>query len=94
MSDSIIQEIGNILGSAIANNLAKFLKSTVITSVPEVVCDMAGAIFTSLISARECVDDHIILIDVSLDVDEEPVQATAFLLFDEDLANKLIKIKE
>lgn len=90
MADSILQELGNILGSAIANNLADYLQSSVRTSVPEVISDLAGAIFTSIISARECVNDEIILIDISLNVDHTPVECTIFLLFDDDLSEKIL----
>ncbi len=90
LADSILQELGNILGSSIANRLSRYIKRPIMTSTPHVLSDLLGAIFNSIISEREYVDDNLVFIDIALKVDNIPIKCTSFLLFDEDITNKLL----
>lgn len=90
LGNSMLQEIGNIFGTTIANTLSRYLERPVTTSPPDVVQDMSGAIVSSIITHLDQVDDHILLISIQLFTGKKPVECEVFLLFDTELSQQLI----
>ncbi len=46
---SAVQEIANIITSALSNGLVKYLNEPTLPSPPEIICDFSGVIFEGLI---------------------------------------------
>lgn len=90
LAASVLQEMGNILGSNVANSLAALLERMVHTSTPEVVSDLAGAILSGIIAGMESVGDQVLLVDVALTADKEMVDCRVFLFLDETLYETLL----
>lgn len=68
---SALKEAGNILGAAYLNALSDFLGMMLLTSVPGLAIDLAGAVLTcgTILNAEE--SDHLICIDTIFRMDEE-----------------------
>ncbi len=94
MANSLLMEIGNIFGSAIANCLSRYLGSTVRTSVPEIVEDMAGAVVGSVLCSLEEVDDEILVLEMVLLVDGHPTTCAFYVFATPSLNNILLKAME
>ncbi len=60
-TEGTVQEIGNILASSIGNSFAADLGSKLLPTPPQVLCDFAGTIFTSLIFEDGIDNDKILL---------------------------------
>jgi chemotaxis protein CheC len=86
---SLLQELGNILGSTVANVLAELMAHPVHTTTPEVVCDLAGAIISTALASLHDVDDEVLLLDVPLALMGQSLDCVVFLLFDTDLSDSL-----
>jgi chemotaxis protein CheC len=82
LTEGTVQEIGNILASAIANSFASGLGSMLLPTPPQVLCDFAGSIFTQLIF-EECVDnDKILLTETKFKLSNTEIDCYFFLLPD------------
>jgi len=66
---SIFQEIGNVITGGMLGGLSKFLSLSLVHSVPEVVIDMGGAMFNSLVASMIASHDQFLALDVAICVD-------------------------
>ncbi len=82
--DSILQEFGNIFGTAIANTLSRILDQPIKTRPPEVVSDMAGAVLSSSIHSLDLLEDDFLSIDILVKVKGEQIGCRSFLFMDEN----------
>lgn len=85
---SALQELGNILSGSYLSSLSDFTKLNLYPSVPALSIDMAGAVIGSGLLELSQVSDYAIVIDTSLNEDEETAIASVkghfFLLPDPD----------
>ncbi|MBT5306462.1 MAG: hypothetical protein HON76_15545 [Candidatus Scalindua sp.] len=79
-TEGTIQEIGNILASAIGNSFASDLGSALLPTPPQVVCDFAGVIFSSLIFEDGVDNDKILLTETIFKVLNTEINCYFFLL--------------
>ena len=82
LTEGTVQEIGNILASAIGNSFAAGLGSILLPTPPQVLCDFAGTIFEQLIF-EECIDnDKILLTETKFKLRDTEIDCYFFLLPD------------
>jgi chemotaxis protein CheY-P-specific phosphatase CheC len=84
LADSVLQEVGNIFGTAIANGLARRMAITVRTSTPEVRTDMAGAVIGSVLGQMGAGSDRVALLDVKF-LTRAAVSGCSVFLFLDDI---------
>ena len=94
-TEGTVQEVGNILASSIGNSFAADLGSKLLPTPPQVLCDFAGTIFTSLIFEDGIDNDKILLTETRFKLHETEIDCYFFLLPDLDsLRESLIKLEK
>jgi chemotaxis protein CheC len=94
-TEATVQEIGNILASSISNSLALDFGSSVLPTPPQVICDFAGTIFSSLILEEGIVHDKILLVESKFKIYQTEIDCYFFLLLDIDtIKESLIKLEK
>ena len=94
-TEGTVQEIGNILASSIGNSFASDLGSKLLPTPPQVLCDFAGTIFTSLIFEDGMDNDKILLTETKFNLHDTEVDCYFFLLPDlESLKESLNKLQK
>ena len=83
-TEGTVQEIGNILASSIGNSFATDLGSILLPTPPQVLCDFAGTIFTSLIFEDGMDNDKILLTETKFNIHDTEIDCYFFLLPDLD----------
>jgi chemotaxis protein CheY-P-specific phosphatase CheC len=83
-TEATVQELGNILASSIVNSLASDFGSTIMPTPPQVICDFAGTIFSSLILEEGIDHDKILLIEAKFKIYNTETDCYFFLLLDID----------
>jgi len=83
-TEGTVQEIGNILASSIGNSFAADLGSKLLPTPPQVLCDFAGTIFTSLIFEDGIDNDKILLTETRFKLHDTEMDCYFFLLPDLD----------
>ncbi len=63
---SIFQELGNVITGGMLQGLSRFLHVEMLHSVPDVVVDMGGAMFNSLVASMIALHEEFISLDVSV----------------------------
>lgn len=63
---SIFQELGNVITGGMLQGLSRFLHIEMLHSVPDVVVDMGGAMFNSLVASMIALHEEFISLDVSV----------------------------
>ena len=95
LTEGTVQEIGNILASAIGNSFAAGLGSMLLPTPPQVLCDFAGSIFAQLIFEESVDNDKILLTETKFKLSNTEIDCYFFLLPDlttlEDSLNKYEK---
>ncbi len=81
-TEGTVQEIGNILASSIGNSFAADLGSKLLPTPPQVLCDFAGTIFTSLIFEDGIDNDKILLTETRFKLHDTEIDCYFFLLPD------------
>lgn len=76
---SMLGEVGNILGTNYINVLAQMAGMEMEPAPPQVVCDMLGAIVTTVLMSRGDIDQALVL-DSALEVEEEQCSLSFLLL--------------
>lgn len=84
LEQSCLQETGNIVGSAYANSLSKWLKLRIEPSVPTFVHDMASAVLDPLLVEAAAHGDEILLATTDFVLDGCQMQWGLLLVPDED----------
>ncbi len=96
LTEGTVHEIGNILASSISNTLASDFGSTLLPTPPQVVCDFAGTIFSTLVLEEETDHDKILLIETKFKLYNTEIDCYFFLLPDintlEESLNKFEKL--
>ena len=93
-TEGTVQEIGNILASSIGNSFASDLGSKLLPTPPQVTCDFAGTIFTSLIFEDGMDNDKILLTETKFNLYDTEIDCYFFLLPDIDsLEESLVKLE-
>ena len=87
-TEGTVQEIGNILASSIGNSFAADLGSKLLPTPPQVLCDFAGTIFTSLIFEDAMDNDKILLTETRFKLHNTEIDCYFFLLPDLDSLEK------
>jgi chemotaxis protein CheC len=87
-TEGTVQEIGNILASSIGNSFASDLGSKLLPTPPQVLCDFAGTIFTSLIFEDAMDNDKILLTETRFKLHNTEIDCYFFLLPDLDSLEK------
>ncbi len=87
-TEATVQEIGNILASSISNSLASDFGSMLLPTPPQVICDFAGTIFSSLILEEGIDHDTILLIETKFKIHNTEIDSYFFLLLDIDTMEK------
>ncbi len=94
-TEATVQEIGNILASSIGNSLASDFGSSLLPTPPQVICDFAGTIFSSLILEEGIDHDTILLIEAKFKIHNTEIDSYLFLLLDIDtMENSLSKLEQ
>jgi chemotaxis protein CheY-P-specific phosphatase CheC len=83
-TEATVQELGNILASSIVNSLASGFGSTIMPTPPQVICDFAGTIFSSLVLEEGVDHDKILLIEAKFKIYHTEIDCYFFLLLDID----------
>ncbi len=86
-----IQEVGNILASAIGNSLASDLGATLLPTPPQVLCDFAGTIFSLLIYEDGIDNDTILLTETKFKLHNTELDCYFFLLPEINTLEKSLK---
>ncbi len=82
LTEGTVQEIGNILASAIGNSFATGMGSMLLPTPPQVLCDFAGSIFTQLIFEESIDNDKILLTETKFKIKNTEIDCYFFLLPD------------
>ena len=82
LTEGTVQEIGNILASAIGNSFAAGLGSMLLPTPPQVLCDFAGSIFAQLIFEESVDNDKILLTETKYKLSNTEIDCYFFLLPD------------
>ncbi|MBT6050675.1 MAG: hypothetical protein HOG49_28065 [Candidatus Scalindua sp.] len=82
LTEGTVQEIGNILASAIGNSFAAGLGSMLLPTPPQVLCDFAGSIFAQLIFEESVDNDKILLTETKFKLSNTEIDCYFFLLPD------------
>jgi len=81
-TEGTVQEIGNILASAIGNSFAAGFGSMLLPTPPQVLCDFAGSIFGQLIFEESMDNDKILLTETKFKLRNTEIDCYFFLLPD------------
>ena len=82
MTHSIFQEMGNIIGTSIANDLSIILQQPIKTTIPEIRQDLAGALLNTVIGSINSFDDNLLRLDLELEVENIKSECKLLLLMD------------
>ncbi len=82
LTEGTVQEIGNILASAIGNSFASGMGSMLLPTPPQVLCDFAGSIFAQLIFEESVDNDKILLTETKFKIKDTEIDCYFFLLPD------------
>ena len=82
LTEGTVQEIRNILASAIGNSFAAGLGSMLLPTPPQVLCDFAGSIFAQLIFEESVDNDKILLTETKFKLSNTEIDCYFFLLPD------------
>lgn len=87
LAHSVLQEVGNVFGTSIANCLSRYLGSTVRTSVPEYWEDMAGALASVALGSMDSVSDSVVLLDTEMHSSDVTLPCSILMLADPSIEN-------
>ncbi len=90
-TEGTIQEIGNILASAIGNSFASDLGITLLPTPPQVLCDFAGTIFSLLVYEDGIDNDTILLTETKFKLHDTEIDCYFFLLPDTKTLERALK---
>jgi chemotaxis protein CheC len=90
-TEGTVQELGNILASAIGNSFASDLGATLLPTPPQVLCDFAGTIFSLLIYEDGIDNDTILLTETKFKLHDTEIDCYFFLLPDINSLEKTLK---
>jgi chemotaxis protein CheC len=89
-SESVMQELGNVLAAHICNSLVSNFDATLTPLPPVVHNDYAGVMFSNLIMEQAMMDDKLVLIDTKFEICKTELACYLFLVPDVASFDKLI----
>lgn len=90
MSESAVQEVGNVLTGSFINAISMMSQLKMITTVPVFAFDMLGAILTSIMIASGRMEDKVLVIENELFQENKKVRGHFFFLADPEAINRLL----
>ncbi len=90
-TEGTVQEIGNILASAIGNSFASDLGASLLPTSPQVLCGFGGTIFSMLIFEDGIDNDTILLTETKFKLHNTEIDCYFFLLPDTNTFKKTLK---
>ncbi|MBN2754168.1 MAG: chemotaxis protein CheC [Candidatus Goldbacteria bacterium] len=88
---SALKEIGNILISSYMNAIAKLMGLNSVPSVPALAVDMVEAVFQTVSAEIAETGSEALLIETDMVEETAKIQATVFLIPDEESMRKILK---
>ncbi|MCR4319165.1 MAG: hypothetical protein NUV74_02370 [Candidatus Brocadiaceae bacterium] len=79
-TESVIQEIGNILASHISNALVSDFDATLVPQPPHVHNDYAGVMFSNLVLEQGMLDDKLLLMETQFEICNTELECYLFLV--------------
>ena len=79
-TESVIQELGNILASHISNALVSDFDATLVPQPPHVHNDYAGVLFSNLVLEQGMLDDKLLLMETKFEICNTELECYLFLL--------------
>ena len=81
-TESVIQELGNILASHISNALVSDFDATLVPEPPHVHNDYAGVMFSNLVMEQGMMDDKLLLMETKFEISKNELECYLFLVPD------------
>jgi len=79
-TESVIQELGNILASHISNALVSDFDATLVPQPPHVHNDYAGVLFSNLVLEQGMLDDKLLLMETKFEICNTELECYLFLV--------------
>ena len=79
-TESVIQELGNILASHISNALVSDFDATLVPQPPHVHNDYAGVMFSNLVLEQGMLDDKLLLMETKFEICNTELECYLFLV--------------
>ncbi len=79
-TESVVQELGNILASHISNALVSDFDATLVPEPPHVHNDYAGVIFSNLVLEQGMMDDKLLLMETKFEICKTELECYLFLV--------------
>ncbi|MDO8745872.1 MAG: hypothetical protein Q7J76_12275 [Candidatus Brocadiaceae bacterium] len=89
-TESVIQELGNILASHISNALVSDFNATLVPQPPHVHNDYAGVMFSNLVLEQGMMDDKLLLMETKFEICKTELECYLFLVPGLDSFAKLL----
>lgn len=79
-TESVIQELGNILASHISNAMVSDFDATLVPEPPHVHSDYAGVMFSNLVMEQGMMDDKLLLMETKFEISKNELECYLFLV--------------
>jgi len=79
-TESVIQELGNILASHISNALVSDFDATLVPEPPHVHNDYAGVMFSNLVMEQGMMNDKLLLMETKFEISKNELECYLFLV--------------
>ena len=79
-TESVVQELGNILASHISNALVSDFDATLVPQPPHVHNDYAGVMFSNLVLEQGMLDDKLLLMETKFEICNTELECYLFLV--------------
>ena len=79
-TESVVQELGNILASHISNALVSDFDAILVPQPPQVHNDYAGVMFSNLVLEQGMLDDKLLLMETKFEICNTELECYLFLL--------------
>ncbi len=91
MEMSVIMEVGNIISSTYLNALAHFTKLKLLTSVPALAIDMAGAILNGVLAQVGVVVDDVLVLKTMFTREDQDIVGHFFMMPDSESLSTILQ---
>lgn len=79
-TESVVQELGNILASHISNALVSDFDATLLPQPPQVHNDYAGVMFSNLVLEQSMTNDKLLLLETQFEICKSEMECYLFLV--------------
>jgi len=91
MESSVIMEVGNIISATYLNALSHFTKLTMLTSVPALAADMAGAILNGVLAQVGGVVDDVLVLKTMFTREDQDIVGHFFMMPDSESLSTILQ---